>query len=142
MFTSSHLHPMLVHFPIALVLVGFLTEVAALIFRKEAGLAKMGFYLLIIGTIAAIGAWLSGNLFTAEMDGPGGQVKEYHELFANITLGLLVITSAIRTISEKKKSKNAKLQWIAFSLYALAAISVSITGFIGGKLVYEFMLGI
>jgi uncharacterized membrane protein len=142
MFTTSHLHPMLVHFPIALVLVGFLAEIAALIFRKEAGLAKMGFYLLLIGTIAAISAWLSGNLFTAEMDGPGGQVKEYHELFANITLGLLLITSAIRIITLRQKSKNIKLKWVAFSLYALAAISVSITGFVGGKLVYEFMLGI
>ena len=46
MFNTSHLHPLLVHFPIALVMFGFLAEAASLLFKKEAWLSKAGFYLV------------------------------------------------------------------------------------------------
>ena len=141
MFSTSHLHPMLVHFPIALVIVGFLAEIAALIFKKEPTLSRTGFYLLIIGSISAFAAWLTGNLFTADMNGVAGKVQGYHELFANITLGLLFLTSVIRILILIRKNESTTLKLVAFIFYALAAFSVSITGFIGGKLVYNFMLG-
>lgn len=141
MFSTSHLHPMLVHFPIALIIFGFLAEIASLIFKKELALTKMGFYLLLAGTISAFVAWLTGNLFTTDMDGAAGKVQGYHELFANITLVLLLITSAIRIFILIKKIENPTLKTAAFVFYALATVSVSITGFIGGRLVYNFMLG-
>ena len=142
MFSTSHLHPLLVHFPIALVIFGFLAELAFLFFKKETSLSKMGYYLLIVGTLAAIVAWLTGNFFTSEMDGAAGKIKETHELFATITLGFLIATSVLRTALLMLKNKNPALKNIAFLLYALAAISVSITGYLGGSLVYDFMLGL
>ena len=142
MFTTSHLHPMLVHFPIALVIFGFLAEVAFLFFKKEFGLRKMGYYLLIVGTLAAIVAWLTGNFFTSEMDGAAGKMRESHELFATITLVLLLVTSLFRTALVILKNNNSTFRILAFILYSLAAISVSITGYLGGSLVYNFMLGL
>ena len=35
MFSTSHLHPMLIHFPIALVAIGFLAECISLIVKKN-----------------------------------------------------------------------------------------------------------
>lgn len=58
MFNTSHLHPMLVHFPIALVVFGFLADAVSLFYKKETCLSKTGFYLLVIGTLAAIATWL------------------------------------------------------------------------------------
>ena len=142
MFSTSHLHPLLVHFPIALVIFGFLAELAFLFFKKETSLNKMGYYLLIVGTLAAIVAWLTGNFFTSEMDGAAGKIKETHELFATITLGFLLVTSVLRTALLMLKNGNSALKNTAFILYALAAISVSITGYLGGSLVYDFMLGL
>ncbi|MDR3652929.1 MAG: DUF2231 domain-containing protein [Paludibacter sp.] len=142
MFSTSHLHPMLVHFPIALVIVGFLSELAFLYFKKEVTLSKMGFYLLIIGTIAACAAWLAGNFFTSDLEGAAGKVQALHELFANITLGLLLFTSAIRIFQLIKKNENPQLKWFAFAVYALAALSVSITGLFGGTLVYSYMVSL
>lgn len=140
MFDTSHLHPMLVHFPIALVVFGFLADLTSLLFRKEACLSKMGFYLLILGTLSALVAWLTGTLFTAEMSGSAGDVKDTHELFAWLTLGTLVVTSVIRVLLLYRKTESTQLQWTAFILYALAMIFVSITGYYGGTLVYNYMM--
>ncbi len=140
MISLSHLHPMLVHFPIALIVFGFIADIGSILYRKEACLSKFGFYLLIIGTFAAITALLTGALFTSEMEGAAGAVKETHELFAWVTVILLVILSAFRMLLKAQNKENTDLKWIAFALYGLAAISVSITGFYGGTLVYNYMM--
>lgn len=140
MFNTDHLHPMLVHFPIALVLVGFLAECAAVYYKKDAHFEKMGYYLLLLGTIAAGVALLSGALFTGEMQGAAGTVQETHELFAWITLCLLITTSLIRILSNDKLEEKSLVKWLAFALYGLAAISVGITGFYGGTLVFDYMM--
>jgi uncharacterized membrane protein len=140
MIATSHFHPMLVHFPIALVAIGFLAELVSLVVKKELCLYKTGFYLLIFGTLSAIAAWLTGVLFTSEMSGSAGDVKETHEMFAYITLGLLIATSIVRIIIVSRKSTPGMLKWVSFVLYALAAVSVSITGYFGGTLVYNYMM--
>ncbi len=138
--SPSHFHPMLVHFPIALVMFGFLAECASLYFKKEACLSNLGFYLLIAGTLTAITALLSGVIFTAEMTGAAGDAKSTHMLFAWVTLAILVAVSILRIMILNRKSAKTGLKWIAFALYGLAAISVSATGFFGGSLVYNFMM--
>ena len=142
MLSLSHLHPMLVHFPIALIVVGFIVDVASILFKKEACLSTLGFYLLILGTLAALTALLTGALFTDEMSGAAGTVKDTHELFAWITVGNLVVLSVFRILLKAQNKENTNLKWIAFALYGLAALSVSITGFYGGTLVYNYMMPI
>jgi uncharacterized membrane protein len=57
MLNTAHIHPMVVHFPIALIAAGFLAEVVSIFFRSEKCLSKTGFYLLVLGALAAIVAW-------------------------------------------------------------------------------------
>ncbi len=140
MISLSHIHPMLVHFPIALVVFGFVADFASLIFKKEACLSKAGFYLLLGGTLSALFALLTGVFFTSEMSGSAGEVQETHEMFAWITLGILALTSLMRIFILVRNRENTNLKWLAFFLYALAAISVSLTGFYGGTLVYNYMM--
>lgn len=140
MFTLTHLHPMIVHFPIALVIFGFLAELASLVFTHEKCLPKISFYLLITGTLGALAAVLAGVFFTSEMSGEAGAIRDTHALLAFLTLGLLIITSTLRisSIVSRKESKNKKR--LTFILYLLAVISVSATGFFGGTLVYSYMM--
>jgi uncharacterized membrane protein len=142
MISTSHFHPMLVHFPIALVVFGYMADLAWIFYKKEVCLSKMGFYLLILGTLCAVVAWLTGTLFTSEMSGSAGEIKDTHELFAWLTLGTLIATSALRILLLVQNKENSSLKWVAFALYGLAAIFVSITGFFGGTLVYNYMLPI
>lgn len=138
MFATSHLHPMLVHFPIALVTFGFFALIVSLFIKKESAWSKTAYLLLLFGTLGAMAAWLTGQLFTEELEGSAGKVKDTHELFANISLGLLIITSIVHIFLNRKKSE--RLKWIMVVLYALATVSISITGLYGGNLVYSYMM--
>jgi uncharacterized membrane protein len=140
MISTSHIHPMLVHFPIALVVFGFVADFTSLIFRKGPCLSMAGFYLLLSGTVMAIITLFSGLLFTSGMEGAAGEVQETHELFAWITLSALIVASIIRVYMLIKKKEGAGIKWLAFALYGLATISVSITGYFGGTLVYNYMM--
>ncbi len=141
MFSTDHFHPMLVHFPVALITIGFLADLISLIVKKEICFPKMSFYLLIIGTLGAMAAVLTGMFFTSEMTGAAGEAKENHELMAYITLSVLVLTSILRII-QLKKSENKALKILSFLFYAIAAACVGLTGALGGTLVYNYMLPI
>ena len=114
MFSTDHLHPMLVHFPIAIVIVGFLAECAALFYKKDALYSEMAYYLLLLGTLSATVALVAGALFTGEMGGAAGEVQEMHELFAWITLVLLVATTLLRLFTKKKKYQKKFVRHVFF----------------------------
>ncbi|HQQ01511.1 MAG TPA: DUF2231 domain-containing protein [Bacteroidales bacterium] len=140
MLSTSHLHPMIVHFPIALVMMGFLFELLSVFFKKQVCWYFASFWLLIFGALAAIAAVVSGDLFTSEMSGAAALVRHTHELMADITLVLLIVNSILRLYMKTSQREYNTLKWISFTLYAITAITVSITGFYGGNLVYSYML--
>lgn len=136
----DHIHPMLVHFPISLVIIGFLADLVLIIYKKELWLSKAGFYLLVTGTIAAIFSLLSGSLFTSELSGEAGEIRETHEMMAWITVVILVIASVFQMILNIRKADSRYFRIISLWLYGLGALSVSITGFYGGTLVYNYLM--
>ena len=141
MFDTSHLHPMIVHFPIALITVGFIADVVFLFFKSEKCLSKTGFYLMVIGALAAIAAWSTGQLFTSEPNqGEIVSVFEKHETGALITIILMIIGATFRIWLVIMKKEESQLKWIAFGFYLLAFAAVTYTGFMGGSMVYNFML--
>lgn len=143
MFSTSHLHPMIVHFPIAIITAGFLAEVLSLFIKKEVCLSKAGYYLMIVGALSAIAAWGSGQLFTSEpTQGAIVEVFEKHEAGAFITMLLIVAGAAFRIWLVAGKKEESSLRWIAFALYLLAFLAVTFTGFIGGTMVYNYMMAL
>jgi uncharacterized membrane protein len=143
MFETSHLHPMIVHFPVALILAGFLADVIFLFYRKEKCLSKTGFYLMILGTVAAACAFLTGQLFTSEPE-EGEVVKVFHrhETGALITMLIMGIASIVRIYLVAVKREETSLKWVVFFLYLVGAASVSFTGFMGGTMVFNYMISL
>jgi len=138
---TEHIHPMIVHFPVALIFIGFIAEVLSLFFKSEKCLSKTGFYLMILGTVAAIAAWVSGQLFTSHpFDSGFMKLFEKHEKGALITMIVMVIGLIFRIWLVARKKESTMLKWIAFGFYLLGFASVSFTGFIGGKMVYDFLI--
>lgn len=141
MLNTAHFHPLVVHFPIALILVGFLADFLSLFFKNEKCLSRTGFYLLILGAVSAIVAWSTGKFFTIEPTGGSiVAVFEKHETAALITMLLMITGSALRIYLVIRKQEETGLKWVAFGIYFLAFAAVTITGYLGGTMVYNFMM--
>jgi len=137
---STHFHPMLSHFPIVLIILGFVAELIVFFSKKETYLSKIGFYILVLGALTAFFAWISGEFFTEELTGPLNEVREMHEHFVWVSLGLLAASCIFKYFSLFRKPENKNLKWAAFIFYALTAISFCITGYYGGTLVYDYLI--
>jgi uncharacterized membrane protein len=143
MLETSHLHPLIVHFPIALIITGFFADVIYLFFKDEKCLSRTGYYLMVIGAVAAVAAWSTGQLFTSEPT-EGEIVKTFvrHETGALITMILMVMGATLRVYLVIKKKEETSLKWVVFAIYFLGFAAVAFTGFMGGSMVYTFMLQI
>jgi uncharacterized membrane protein len=141
MFDYSHLHPMTVHFPVVLIIVGFLFETYSMFFsKKEPCLSKIGFYIMLIGTLAAVCAFFTGDLFTEELKGKAGEIEETHELFAKITMYVMITATLLRSYIFFMHKEYSWKKWLVYCMYAIATASVGYTGLLGGTLVYNYMI--
>jgi len=138
MFNTSHFHPMIVHFPIALAAVGLFFEV--IFFRKGNQKPVCGEFILYLATLSAIVALLTGLLFTSSLSGEALAMKEKHELFAILSTVFLFLTSLMYLY--QRFSKKDKLNLAGIALYLVSFVLISITGFLGGNLVYSYMIGL
>ena len=130
---------MLVHFPIALIVVGFLADFFVFFFKREVCTSKVGFFLMIIGTIGAIAAVLSGQVSPKELDQEAKYYQQIHILFASISMYIMIIASIFRAYIILLKKEINILKWVIFVLYGIGAMAVSIAGFFGSALVYKFI---
>lgn len=141
MIDTSILHPMLVHFPIALILTGFLLEIIAVYRKTDSCMTKVAFILLLLGTLSAYVAATAGGLFTPNFTGKAGDVENTHQTFAGISITLFTITSALYMYAAwSKKVVPDIITKLGFLFYTLSALSISVTGFYGGELVYNVLL--
>lgn len=143
MFDFSHIHPMIVHFPIALLIVGFLADLTGLITKKEF-FNKSGFYLLILGTLGVIAAYLSGEYAGDGVSEAGalGQALEIHESAALLSLWLMVGTALVRIGAVVLKKYEGAVKAIAFVLFFAGVLSIARTGYYGGELVFKHAAGV
>jgi uncharacterized membrane protein len=143
MFDTSHLHPMIVHFPIALLIIGFISDIAGLISKKEF-FGKMGFYLLILGTIGVVAAYFSGNFAGEGVEEAGSleQALETHEHAALLTLWLMTGAALVRIALVWLKKYTGIVRYAAVALFFAGVLSVARTGYYGGELVYKHAAGV
>jgi uncharacterized membrane protein len=142
MFTSSHFHPMMVHFPIALLTIGFLTDLISVLYNKEQCLTKMGYWLEVTGMITTLLAFGTGYFFTNPMEGEAGLLRDRHAFFATITLITIVIATLFRILLNYQNKEQSPLKYVSLALFMLAFGFVSVTGYLGGSLVIDYMIGL
>jgi uncharacterized membrane protein len=130
------LHPMLVHFPIALTGAALLFILLAL-WRCSKILEQVAFANLSLTAISTIPAALFGirdNLLSFEGNAPNHTTKI---ILACI---LLVITTATVVIRWKKKTifQNKTTRTIYMAAYFLSFVLAAVLGFLGGVITYGF----
>jgi len=142
MISSTHLHAMLVHFPIALLMVGFLFEVASFFYKKEF-FRQSAFYLLILGMLGTVVSYLAGNAAGEGMEeGSLNKAMELHEQAATISLWLTLATALVYTGIYFFKYKMSWPRVMAVLLFAGVIGSIARTGYLGGQLVYKHGAGV
>jgi uncharacterized membrane protein len=142
MITAPHLHAMVIHFPIALLMIGFLTELIS-VFSKNQFFKNASFYLLILGTVGAIIAFISGNYAGDGMtDGLFQEPLGMHEEAALVTLLLAIATLLFRSIFYFANYHKPWIKWTNLILFALLIVSVARTAYLGGELVFKHGAGI
>jgi len=142
MISATHLHAMIIHFPIALLMAGFLSEVIALFSKKEF-FSNVAFYLLLLGALGASAAYLTGSYAGEGIEeGPLKNPMELHEEAATITLWLAIVTALFRVVIYYFKYNRSWTKWVGIILFTALVGSVARTGYLGGQLVYSHGAGV
>ncbi len=143
MIDLTHIHPMIVHFPIALLILGFLSEVVGLISGKKF-FSDAAFLLLITGALGAVASVLSGLYAAGGLDEAGTlkQAVETHEGAAELAMWLAVIAAAFRAVLVIAKKHTGLLRYAAVFLFLVAVLAVARAGYYGGELVFKHAAGV
>lgn len=142
MISPTHLHAMAVHFPIALLIIGFFSEIVGLIFKKTF-FNKAALYFLILGTFGTIVSYLSGDAAGEGIEeGALGKAIALHEQAASITLWLSIATTLVYGAVELFKYRHKWTKLIIVLLFTALIASVTRTGYLGGQLVYKYGAGV
>jgi uncharacterized membrane protein len=132
MVLIGRLHPLLVHFPIALILVAALAEVIALatgtrIWRTTA-VANVR-----VGAVFAVGAAVAGWRLAAAPGIEATSSLDWHRWLGTIA-AVAVSAAALATVGDDGRSPFAR--WLYRITLFWAAVLVGITGHLGAVLVW------
>jgi len=140
----AEFHPPVVHFAIAMVIMGVLFDIAGFVLRKES-LKHAGFWSMMVGVIAVWGAAITGHQAEELVEHAVEGTKAYKVLEEHEELGEILpwAVSAIGLLRLFLFFKKNNLLFAAYLIAGLAvAGAVGFQGKIGGKLVYEYGVGI
>ena len=138
------IHPMLIHFPIALLLTGAALKAAAFFFRHSKSYGALVFSARLILCLGVLFAWaavfaghLASHIIEKSLCFP--LVLDYHSLLGHtaailFTIGVLCDGARIWT---KKRSFNKALMVGSSLLFMVGAGILLMTAAFGGSLVYD-----
>jgi uncharacterized membrane protein len=137
------LHPLVVHTPIALIILSALFELAGRAF-DGAWWRKAAFAMLIVGVLGASVAVLTGNGAgeAAEKQGVPGQAVDSHEEMGLLTLWIGIGAVLARALAARPGPLRGGMGALALALHLTCAVTVGIAGYRGGKLVFDHGAGV
>lgn len=162
------LHPILVHFPIALLIVGVLLDFLAL-FLRRAHLVAAASWCLGFGALGLLAAELSGQLIEDHVNRAlAGHLLEVHKAFALATVITFVTLFVLRMLwfspqilsflspaipAAERVGKTLRVgvpvlgsrSHLLIGIYLLLSVAgivlLAITGYLGGSMVYDHGVG-
>ena len=150
MLTLEHLfpatiHPMVVHFTIAIVYLAGFAGVMSLFFRKGDFFVKFFLIMLVFSVLATIAAGAAGVVSESYISHYPSVIHEKlhdHKQYGVFT-GVFVSIGLVFQLWKSYKTREKMLpSWIAIIVTLIAVIFVSMAGHLGGDLVYHFGFGV
>ncbi len=139
-------HPLIVHFPISLLLVGIVVHLVSFSGDKIRWASSAATFLYVLAGISAIAAFFSGK-FGAEELSVAPELSSYvssHADAGKLTAILIAILAVARLVQSKVSNDNAR-RWGNFAVLAFAlfsAFQLWRTAERGAELVYRHGIGI
>ena len=145
----EHIHPMVVHFPIALAFLALAFDLWWFVRRSAAASPliqlRTGTVVLTLGALAAIVAYMFGDMAydIAIAHGAPRDPLEMHEHWGKATLAVYVVAALIRLFFWWRQSddKPAAIA-VAIGLSAVITVMVVVTAYFGGHLVYDLGISV
>lgn len=130
-----NLHPLVVHFPVVLLLLSFFSQLIGLfIYRKEFSWLTM--FLLLGGFV---GALFAGMVFHPDVKGipdKALRILEAHDTYAMWTMWLSGIALGLKVISHFFLKRKTWIEIIVMLVITGSAVTVTLTGHLGAEMVY------
>ena len=135
-------HPLIVHFPIALLLTGVLFDLVGTALDREKFLWS-GYMLLLLGATTAIAAALTGNSAAVPASDIPGIMDDLdlHERLGSAVAWVAVLLSLFRTHLQARRRFHGKLRLIYLAVALGMAGLVCGSSYTGGLLVRDFGAG-
>lgn len=133
-------HPLIVHFPIVLLLMAVVFQLLSFFFFKR----EFGWTTLILLILAVITTWLASNTFHADpglLKGKAAEIFKVHEQMADFTWWLSVVALIAKLVSHFLLKRKWWVELAATILLIGSAVTVSIAGHHGAMLVYMQGIG-
>lgn len=134
---NTPLHPILVHFPVAFLIVGTIMEVIAL--WKPKFFDPVAFFLIAVGEVMGIFAYLTGDGAEHFAENNGKHIEamvHIHQTYATLTLitfGLLLLVRLIVYFW----TRFPLFKTIMFILAIVGGFFITMTGYYGGEMSYK-----
>ena len=134
------IHPMLVHFPIGLFFLSLLLDIASFVFPNVPNLVLPSFYAISLGLVTALLAAVPGfaDYTDIRRDHPAKRIATVHMILNLIVVTLYLINLAIRFSADV----DLKVHPLAFLLSLVGVALLSVSGYLGGRLVYDDGIGV
>ncbi len=135
------IHPMVVHFPIALMTVSVIFDLIAMRWPHK-NFQDAGFYTLIAGLLGAATAVGTGAMAEEMVEERGipESVLEIHEALGYATLFFFIGLLALRLLMRWKLIKEIPALYLAMGFVGIVILTAA--SYFGGSLVYDFGAGV
>ncbi|MGA8260032.1 MAG: DUF2231 domain-containing protein [Arenicellales bacterium] len=144
MINLAHIHPMLVHFPIVLFLLGAGLELIVLLRGQDLAahecLPNVALATIVLAAVSAVVAAMFGDMAfdrATELGFPGGPL-ERHEGFGYTTMWFFIVYGTLYLLAWwRGLSLAAGRGWAWFVVSLVGVVLVLVTAYYGGDLVYR-----
>jgi uncharacterized membrane protein len=135
------IHPMVVHFPIALLTVSLLFNLISMRW-KSASFRDAGLYTLIAGLLGAVAAVVTGSIAeeTVEDSDIPEALLNIHETLGYATLALFIGLLGLQLLMRRGVIREIPALYVTYGFIGVMVLLV--TGYYGGVLVYDFGAGV
>ena len=134
----AHLHPMVVHFPIALFITSLVFEIVSLVSTSQ-NLHKAAIYMYVTAALVTPLIVRTGMEEAAKI-GLNHPILTQHRQYALWLMWTSLMSLPVLWFTDQWLKKYFKVLFIAFLI--ASAIFVSFTGDKGGRMVFEYGIGV